>query len=212
MNTGSYDWLIMGRSIADFKIISDTLNATAGRFDQNIVAALPDIKRLTNINVDLCDHNFIYKRKDIFRNRKSKYKNHSWLIHCHQNNIPSYNCNKTEGEINYFRTSPRFQNITKYQKYKVFDKIIPIWRSGILQYNFSRNFQSQNISHFSLKTTVRNWQKIHNLVADFKVHLLQFFKVRHNSTLFVSYLGKFEQQNAFLRSFGVTMTYSNIKY
>ncbi|CAG9578847.1 unnamed protein product [Danaus chrysippus] len=43
MNSASYDWLIVSKSVFDFKTVSDILNKTEMRFDQNIVATFPDL-------------------------------------------------------------------------------------------------------------------------------------------------------------------------
>lgn len=191
MNTASYDWLIVGQSIADFNLISDGLNTTAGRFDQNILAALPDLRGNKNITLDLCKNNFIYRKKGLFRKNLPKNKNHSINTKlCRYNNISLYNCNTTEHEIKYFRNSTRFTNLTRHQNYKSFGKTVPLWRSGILNLNFSASFYTENISDFSLRHSIRKWKKMHNIEFNhINIHLLQFFKIRFNSTLFVTYLG-----------------------
>nr|XP_034827049.1 glutamate receptor U1-like [Maniola hyperantus] len=65
MNTPSYDWLVMARSVEDFKIISNILNATALRFDQNIVLGVTDEQRDRYSTLYFFYISFIVKR-DLF--------------------------------------------------------------------------------------------------------------------------------------------------
>ncbi|XP_041988167.1 glutamate receptor 2-like [Aricia agestis] len=176
MNMAPYDWLILARSVRDFDKMNDILNATAIRFDQNIVVAYPDPQyKIQPLN--LCKKNFVYSKLDP-------------LIHKKRNNVyikkQSYDSNRALFENSYYRTSLRFLNITRHKTYK--DKM-PLLRSGVLNYNYSREFQMTNISQYFLRRAIRTWSRKNNMTDSFKINLLQYFKLRTNTTLFASYLG-----------------------
>ncbi|XP_069356383.1 probable glutamate receptor isoform X2 [Maniola hyperantus] len=193
MNTPSYDWLVMARSVEDFKIISNILNATALRFDQNIVLGVTDEQRTRNFGP--CNHNFIYYKdigtwKKYYSSQINSSQVDNIFFNSDSDDENAFYNRKTESERNYYRTSQRFKNISRYRNYQVLEKTWPLLRSGILNYNFSRTFEVINASRFNLISIVRKWSNSSNFNKTvFDVYLVQCFKVRINATLYVKYLG-----------------------
>lgn len=198
MNTASYDWLVAARTDQDFKAINEILNATAIRFDQNIVVAYSFSKYRSQVrSLGLCDNNFAYKDStdssyDDFNTRRFQYYKHRGYY----NNNCRYgsrdqNCVKTEYERNYYRTTERFRNLTRSKMYKKSGTILPLPQSGILTYDQSRKFEMTNISKFSLKLQYKKTNRIYHYPEVLEgIYLLQYFKVRINSTLYAYFLGK----------------------
>lgn len=185
MNTPSYDWLVMARSVEDFKKLSDILNATALRFDQNMVLGIADEKR--SKNVGLCDKNFDYKNNA----RLWKNKPYDLLFNSVAENEYIFNNGNTESEISYYRSSQRFKSLARNRYYNKPEQSSPLLRSGIQSYNFSRTFAVINVSNFDLRSCMGNWMDANNINKTFfNVYLVQCIKVRINSTLYVQYLGK----------------------
>lgn len=170
MNSAAYDWLIVTRSGRDYRHINNILNATAIRFDQNIVVAYHDNLQ-QNLKFDLCKKNFIYDKVKFTKNSKRQHEN---------------NNNKNYFETNYYRTSERFRNISKWKIYKSGDKIMPLLKSGLLGYNFSKPFVMVNVS----QQTLNNFTKSTYVNYEYKINVFQYFKLRLNATLFAAYLGK----------------------
>lgn len=198
MNTASYDWLLATRTDQDFKAINEILNATAIRFDQNIVVSYSFSKYRTEVHsLGVCDTNFAYKE---YKDRKSNdfnIKRYQYYKHRrYYNNNCRYgshdqNCGKTEYERNYYRTTERFRNLTRSKMYKKSGTILPLSQSGILTYDQSRKFEMVNISKFSLKLQYKKSKRIyHYLEVSEGIYLLQYFKIRINSTLYAYFLGK----------------------
>lgn len=187
MDTSSYDWLIAARSNRDFIFINEILNATALRFDQNIVVSFTQTKYTSKSNsLGLCDGNFIYKaRSNSQRRIHREYHRNEYRNNYRKQSI------KTEYERNYYRTSERFINLTRNNTYKKNGNILPLLQSGVTNYNYSRTFTMSNISRFSLIEQSRKWGLVHRLEPTERViSVVQYFKVRSNSTLYVCFLGK----------------------
>ncbi|KAF9413281.1 hypothetical protein HW555_008447 [Spodoptera exigua] len=67
-------------------------------------------------------------------------------------------------------------------------------KSGITNYNYSRVFTMSNISRFSLIEQSRKWSLVHRLEPSERViSVVQYFKVRSNSTLYASFLGNWDR-------------------
>lgn len=185
MNTASYDWLLPARSDGDFDQINVILNGTSLRFDQNIVLGYSRTPRGRNTEpLTLCDNNFVYKRnenEDVGNSRRN-------IFHKDICRTIKDNC-KSIYEINYYRTSRRFSNLTRNKTYNN-GRVSKLFQSGILYYNNSRVFDMTNISRFSLNQQFNSWNRFARLDATAGVHMLQYFKVRANSTLYACYLGK----------------------
>lgn len=198
MSTASYDWIISTRLDQDFRHIHDILNDTSIRFDQNLVVAYPTHNnRLENPLQGLCDSNFSYGSKpqyqnDIkYRNPKcsgnKKYDNRSCLRHRIQNDV------KSKPKDGYFRSTERFKNLAKNQTYKRHEKVWSLFNTGVTNFNHTRTYQMENVSRFSLAKSSRRWSLTYKVEQNWKpirVHLVQYFKVRINSTLYAHYLGK----------------------
>ncbi|PZC82663.1 hypothetical protein B5X24_HaOG200862 [Helicoverpa armigera] len=188
MDTSSYDWLIAARTNQDFNYINEVLNVTSVRFDQNIVVAYTQTKYVPETNkLGLCDVNFIYKgRSNYFSQRPRDYGSH---YNKYQNVHRNQNI-KTEYERNYYRTSERFRNLTRNKTYKRDGNVLPLYQTGVTNYNYSRTFTMLNISRFSLYSQFRKWNQQHRMEASERViSVLQYFKVRANSTLYAYFLG-----------------------
>lgn len=198
MNTASYDWLLAARTDQDFKSINEILNATAIRFDQNIVVAYSFSKHNPeDRSLGLCDTNFEYKQYrdsnyNDFNIRRHQYYKHRRYYHnnCRYGSRDQ-NCGKTEYERNYYRTTERFRNLTRSKMYKKSGTILPLPHSGILTYDQSRKFEMTNISKFSLKIQYKMSNRIYHYLDVLEgIYLMQYFKVRMNSTLYGYFLGK----------------------
>ncbi|XP_035433718.2 uncharacterized protein LOC118265111 [Spodoptera frugiperda] len=190
MDTSSYDWLIAARSNRDFIFINEILNATALRFDQNIVVSFTQTKYTSKSNsLGLCDGNFIYKaRSNSQRRIHREYHRNEYRNNYRKQSI------KTEYERNYYRTSERFINLTRNNTYKKNGNILPLFQSGVTNYNYSRTFTMSNISRFSLIEQSRKWGLVHRLEPTERViSVVQYFKVRSNSTLYVCFLGNWDR-------------------
>lgn len=194
MNTASFDWLITARSGEDFNQINEILNATSIRFDENIVVSFPNVNHRPNARaLRICDGNFLYKTslkstspKRNFFNRKQYYYNN-----CRYGHRYEQNCNKTEYERNYYKTSERFRNLTRFQTYKRSGNVWPLFQSGVLSYNFSKVFSMVNVSKFLLTREFNKWTRVNNVNQGIDgMILIQYFKVRTNSTLYAYFLGK----------------------
>lgn len=196
MHTASYDWLLTARTDQDFKSINEILNATAVRFDQNIVAAYSFTKhRFEDRSFGLCDTNFKYKKNKgridyDHNNRRYAYKNRrDYNDNCRYGS-QNRSCSKTEYERNYYRATERFRNLSRSKMYKKSGTVLPLWQSGILT-SQSRKFEMTNISRFSLKLQYKKINKLYHYSEVFEgIYLLQYFKVRINSTLYAYFLGK----------------------
>ncbi|OWR43605.1 glutamate receptor 1 [Danaus plexippus plexippus] len=194
MNTASYDWLIVSKSVFDFKTVSDILNKTEMRFDQNIVATFPDLG-VQNIKTKrFCDENFVYKK-----NRKVRISNGNNLNETGFSSkrcITVYDCKKNEYDINYYKTTRRLLNLTRSQTYKSMGKLVSLYRTG-LKFNSSRYFHPTNVSNFSINKEIEIIRHRYNLKTfHSNINVVQYFKVRYNSTLFVSYLGVWSQNQS----------------
>lgn len=189
IDTSSYDWLVTARSNRDFGFINDILNATSVRFDQNIVVAYVYSKYVPEMNtLGLCDNNFIYKVRNYPspRTYREKHVKKLRLINRNNQNI------KTEYETNYYRTTERFRNLTRNKTYKSDGNILPLFQSGVISYNYSRVFNMINISRFSLTHQIRQCSLVHRLEPTERIiSVMQYFKVRANSTLYAYFLGEF---------------------
>ncbi|XP_072938862.1 uncharacterized protein [Epargyreus clarus] len=195
LNTASYDWLLLARSERDLQLFNSVLNITAFRFDQNTIVIYPRNTEKHSELLGLCDTNFVYSN-----NKRGNNYNFNLRKHDRRNSCPEYNCIKNEFEINYYRTSLRFKNITRNAEYTTFGKVMPLLRSGITSLNNSRLFQTLNVSRFSLRQQFTNWSKSYGIrYFTGGIHVVQYFKVRTNSTLYASYLGVWIQGSSMLR-------------
>lgn len=183
MNTQSYDWLIVARRKEDFKAINEVLNSTTIRFDQNLVVSYPaskqNLTKQRKFLFDLCDGNFNYKIKvDYYR----------------YGYTDSNNKTKSKYEKNYYRSSDRLKNVSRHLSYHMSGKILPLYQTGIISYNYSKPFQMTNIRKLSLsgqfmRRNIANNYIRNNTLQDGRF-LYQYFKVRINSTLYAYFLGK----------------------
>lgn len=183
MDKLSTDWLITARSFLDYKYINSILNSTSIRFDQTIIVSYPHGIDKTGANV--CSENFRYNKKYEAEKRFDKIPyNRRFYSEC-QNS-------KSEFERSYYKSTLRFKNLIRNKSYNRDSSPMPLNKSG-LKFNFSRNFDMINISQFSLKRHFQEWKEINNYRTNVtgNVLVIQYFKVRLNSTLYVSFLGKF---------------------
>ncbi|XP_028172975.1 uncharacterized protein LOC114361946 [Ostrinia furnacalis] len=187
MNTAPYDWLLTVRSDGDFDRMNALLNVTSLRFDQNIAVGYPSIGRNPETRVGLCDMNFVYKKdsryegksRNTFYSRENKCGNHKQRA-----------CQQYVREISYYRSTIRFKNLTVNKTYKSSGRILNLFHSGELNFNNSRPFEMTNISRFSLKYHFNRWNRFNRVDRNKGgVHIVQYFKVRSNSTLYACYLG-----------------------
>ncbi|XP_060803740.1 uncharacterized protein LOC106141045 [Amyelois transitella] len=192
MNTASYDWLIATRSEYDFRHMNEVLNATSVRFDQNLVVAYPGVNnkgKNRDLISGLCGSNFVYKNE---RNRSFSRRNDNsdrYYINCRNTGRNNQQCSN-EYEMNYYRSSERFRNLTRNKTYKKNGQILPLWRTGYTSYNYSRTFLMTNISKFFLMQQFHRWEKNNHINRkDNRINVVQYFKVRINSTLYAFYLG-----------------------
>lgn len=198
MNTASYDWLLAARTDQDFKSMNEILNATAIRFDQNIVVAYSFSKHDSeDRSLGLCDTNFAYKDyierryNDFNIRRYQSYQHRRYYFNDCRYGSRDQNCDKTAYERNYYRTTERFRNLTRRKMYTKSGTVLPLPLSGILTYDQSRKFEMINISKFSLKLQYKKSNRIYHYPEVLEgIYLLQYFKVRINSTLHAYFLGK----------------------
>ncbi|KAG6460188.1 uncharacterized protein LOC115450000 isoform X2 [Manduca sexta] len=191
MNTASYDWLLTARFDEDFKYINSILNATSIRFDQNIAVTYPsrNVKSFS-LGRELCDGNFLYKRNYVPSGDPFSIQNRSRYCSYCGNGV------KTFYDRFYYRTSERFKHLSNNRTYKHFGIVMPLYNSG-LYYNYSRDFNMTDIMKFSvnrfkpLKKFVNE-----NYEQQGGIYILQYFKVRSNSTLYVSLLGIWSQEES----------------
>ncbi|XP_046962239.1 uncharacterized protein LOC124531762 [Vanessa cardui] len=202
MNEAPFDWLIMAKSIKGLDAISESLNATNVRFDQNIVVAVPDHRWRKIRNLGLCDQNFNYHKNKISRiHRSQKMDNKCQTTSGRYDKYAYNNCNQTKYEISYYRSTGRFTNIARYRTYNAYQRTdievtLPLWRSSILNYNYSRIFRVLKTEIF-LTEGVKEFQNQMNLnSAIFNIYAIQFFKMRLNTTLFLAFLGKWNQEHS----------------
>lgn len=193
MNTASFDWLITASSDQDVKYINAILNATSIRFDQNLVVSYAFFKNrpVTRLR-GVCDSNFVYKMKNKDTNDASSRRNTYYNRHYH-NNVCKYgdrNCQKTEFERNYYRTTERFRNLTRKNNYKRSGSVLPLFFSGVLHFNFSKPFVMTNVTRFSLNHQINRWTKVNRYYENAGAYIVQYFKVRINSTLYAHLLGE----------------------
>lgn len=186
MDTSSYDWLLTTRSNKDFGFINEILNATSVRFDQNLVVSYTQSKYISKISkLGLCRGNFIYKVGNNHPTRRA-HRRYNEFRDVHEIQIM-----KTEYERNYYRTSERFRNLTRNNTYKRNGSVLPLFQSGVTNYNYSRLFNMLNVSRFSLSLQFKKWSLEHRLEpAETIISVLQYFKVRTNSTLYAYFLGE----------------------
>ncbi|KAL4715512.1 hypothetical protein ACJJTC_009138 [Scirpophaga incertulas] len=190
MNTAAFDWLLSVRSEKEFHLINDLLNKTDMRFDQNIVAAYPTSsnRRINFSNFGLCDLNFVYNSYSLIGGIDKQGIIYNTTNHnCRRDN----SCLKSIYERNYYRASKRFSNLTRNKLFKRAGRSISLYRAGYLYFNNSLNFKMTNISKFSLQKEFANWIKV-SRGDSYKrgTHVVQYFKVRVNSTLYAVYLGR----------------------
>lgn len=189
MNLASYDWLLSVRSEDDFHQISAVLKGTSLRFDQNVIVGFHRTLRAWNSEpLGLCDSNFIYKRTDIKEdvgNRRSVYYDRRNICR------PNSDYCKSVYERNYYRATGRFKNLTRNKTYKSMGRVFNLFQSGILNFNNSKSFDMTNISRFSLRQKFNKWSRLIHLDKTTGMHVVQYFKVRTNSTLYAHYLGNF---------------------
>lgn len=188
MDTSSYDWLLTARSNKDFSFINEILNATSVRFDQNIVVAYTQSKYFSKTNnIGLCVGNFIYKVRSYYPSRR-QYRGYHYNEFRDVYEIQNM---KTVYERNYYRTSERFRNLTRNNTYKKDGSVLPLFQSGVINYNYSRIFRMLNVSGFSLSLQFKQWSLVHRFEATERIiSVLQYFKVRTNSTLYAYFLGE----------------------
>lgn len=196
MDTASYDWLILTRSDGDFNRINKILNGTSIRFDQNLMVSYPYYRQRTQrfpkVPLDLCENNFRYKRKKpqkSFSLRKNLCNDFNY-DNC---SVFQFHLFKNEYGANYFRSSERFKNLTRNSNYKKFGTVWPLVRSGITYYNESNKFGMINVTRFSLARQLRAWidkRKHEKFPKHSLLQIIQYFKVRLNSTLYARFLGK----------------------
>lgn len=199
MGTASYDWLITTRSDEDSRYINLILNETSIRFDQNIVVAYPSHKyRPEQLLQGLCDNNFNYKSNSRSQNRlKSldilcndvKYDRKTCFRHYIHENF-----GRNELRDGYYRSTDRFKKLARNHTYTKYGKVWPLFNTGVTNFNYSRTFQMTNASRFSLARNFRGWSQNSRAEENskaMKVHLVQYFKVRINSTLYAHYLGEY---------------------
>lgn len=182
MDTSSYDWLLTARSYHDFRSVNEILNATSVRFDHNIVVAYPYSQFVFKRDaLGLCDVNFIYKdRRDSTSRRTFQRNQFNYFRNGNRNHQNEY-------EQNYYRTSERLKNLTRNKTFKKDGSVLPLFQSGIMHFNYSRIFNMKNASKFS-SNQFKKWNQGHR--AERVASLIQYFKVRSNSTLYAYYLGK----------------------
>ncbi|XP_075974969.1 putative glutamate receptor isoform X3 [Anticarsia gemmatalis] len=195
MDTSAFDWLIAARSNQDYALINEILNATSIRFDQNIVVGYtysrpskPGYERKPLAG--LCDTNFIYKiNRDLHtQRRRNHYQNDFRYMRNNQ---------KTEYERNYYRTSERFRNLTRQKTYKSDGSVLPLFHSGVTNYNYSRMYNMVNVSKFSLNNRLKKHGVTNKLDPKLRIiSMIQYFKVRTNSTLYAYFLGNWNQQDS----------------
>lgn len=197
MNTASFDWLLAARTDQDFKSINGILNATAIRFDQNIVVAYSFSRYRSEVrSLGLCDINFTYKQytdnsHNDFNTRRYQYYKHRRYYHINYRYRSRETPGNTGYERNYYRTTERFSNLTRSKMYKKSGTLLPLSQSGILTYDQSRKFEMTNISKFSLKLQYKNYNTMYHYTEVLEgMYILQYFKVRINSTLHAYFLGK----------------------
>lgn len=196
MNTASYDWLIAARSERDFRWNNEILNATSIRFDQTILTAFPFKNVPINFSsLGLCDGNFIYKFNKVTDNktsnrRYSRREYHDRYFYKKSCRYGDQSCAKINFEWNYYRSTERFKNLTKNMTYKSFGNILPLFRSGIMSYNYSRTFDMVNITKFGLRQQFNQWNRVNHYNMLEGSYVVQYFKVRSNSTLYAYFLGK----------------------
>ncbi|XP_061730130.1 uncharacterized protein LOC133534851 [Cydia pomonella] len=203
MNTASFDWFVVSRSIEDIHHINGIMNATSIRFDQNIVASFPNANYRPRLRLlQICDGNFLYKSATKPTNRRRNFlpRKQYYYNNCRHAHRYDQNCNKTEYERNYYRTSERFRNLTRNQTYKKQGGIYPLFQSGVLNYNFSRTFDMVNISKFFVTREFNKWVRANNVNRGIEgIHLIQYFKVRTNSTLYAFFLGDWDPDHSMSR-------------
>ncbi|KOB69402.1 Glutamate receptor delta-2 subunit [Operophtera brumata] len=188
MDTASYDWLIVTNSGQDISKFNKILNATSIRFDQNLIIAYPYYKNRSEKRLSgLCDTNFEYKTS------RKEPKNKSKKLHCNDEKngdcIIRNKIAKTEFEKSYYRSTERFKNLSNNHTYLSQGKVLPLFYSGFTNYNFSRYFLMTNISKFNLGFQFRKWQHTNEFSQSSRspqIHVVQYFKVRINSTLSMS--------------------------
>lgn len=190
MDTSSYDWLITSRSNQDFGFINEVLNVTPVRFDQNIIVAYTFSKYAHEREpLGLCDANFFYENNHYFNSKRRRNDYHNPMQSVHSNQWKY----KTNYETNYYRTSDRFRNLTRHKTYERNNNIIQLYNSGVTTYNYSRKFDMINISRFSINYRLKKLGLLRNNNSTFGIiiSVIQYFKVRKNSTLYANYLGKY---------------------
>ncbi|CAG4971568.1 unnamed protein product [Parnassius apollo] len=202
MNKAGFDWLIAARSYQDFKHVNKILNETSVTFDENIVGAYPIYKqKFENEMLELCNDNFSYETKSSARGdglrtvlRLSNSSRH--LSICRYGN-KDYNCVQNKIKYGYYHSSERFKNLIKNSIYSSNGKEIPLLGSGILNYNYSRHFNMMNASQLFLNITKWNRSNLKNTNTRMKgFYLIQFFKLRINSTLYGSFLGVWDKNQS----------------
>lgn len=192
MDTASYDWLIVTSSDQDFSNMNRILNATSIRFDQNLIIAYPYYKNRSEKRLSgLCDGNFAYKTI----RKEPKYKSRKLYCNGEKNGdcIIKNKIAKTEFERSYYRSTERFKNLSKNHTYLRQGRVLPLFNSGFTNYNYSRIFWMTNISKFELALQFRKCQQMDEFRQSTRspqIHLVQYFKVRINATLYARFLGK----------------------
>lgn len=183
MNEAWFDWLITARTHNDYKHVHNILNETALRFDANIVVAYPIYKqRLGNKNIGLCDNSFRYKMYENGSTNKSKTSYNRRYGSKHSDYAKN-------GNGNVRQRFTRFKDLKRNTTYKSGNRYLPLFASGSVYYNYSRDFYTVNISNLFSNITGGidlNLKKKNN---DQIFYLVQYFKVRINGSLYGSPLG-----------------------
>ncbi|CAG4985926.1 unnamed protein product [Colias eurytheme] len=192
LNHASADWLISVRSVIDFKQINNVLNVTDLRFDQNILVSYYYNTARSAGKLNLCKDNFIYHkfpRSNNVNDANRKYNNT-----CLNEHNQTYNCIYNEFEKNYYRTSKRF-NIARNKILKRNGTAIRLLQSGNVGVDYTRTFKVLNVSGMSLQGFIKLWRGA-RYPKQQGIHVLQYFKIRLNSTLYASYLGHWDGQQS----------------
>lgn len=192
MNTAAYDWLLVLQSYKDIKSITNVLNASEIRFDQNLIVSYPTGKlRL----IKICESNFIYNSTvSNIKKQKSEehFRNRNYCRFGNKNNQTCIGLLRYNTE--YYKKS-RFRNLVKNKFYTVSEDKIPLIRSGLV-YNYSQKFEMTNISKLIIKDDYHKQPIFPNFISteeEYEIKVLQLFKVRYNSTLYAHLLGKHKQ-------------------
>ncbi|GBP63269.1 hypothetical protein EVAR_89059_1 [Eumeta japonica] len=150
---------------------------------------------------DLCDKNFIYHWPKIGpakRNYRGGYSERGRQDRDYFNRDRTWR--DTGYGTNYYRSSPRFRNLTRARTYVHEGRRLPLSNSGMLSYNYSGTFEMTNASAFYLggPKTWREGDRGRRESVN-AIYLVQYFKTRQNSTLYVHLLGTWDSEQSMRR-------------